>query len=308
MAADKNRAAVTITIPEQALMSIFDDCDRYDDDETGGRIIGVFRNSPEGALEIEVTGLIGAGPRARRSRSSFFQDGEYQAEEFQRIETAHPEIEHLGNWHTHHVNGFPTLSAGDIETYKRIVNHEAHNHHFFYALLVVSRSGSGRALSRYKIRHYLLYRGDDVVYEIESPNVVVTQAPLVCPIGEGNRPESRGREREDAVRAKDKAIMPVVFPSLSPYWSKRASTVYWKGPLKLIDSSSVEIMVPEMSASLEGESAHYQVIVKNAPEALMSECEEFALRQFDSAAQAVSTLEREMNRALYRTIGNTSRE
>ena len=302
MTASQRRSAVTISIPAQALGSIFDDCDRYDHDETGGRIIGVFRNSPGGPLEIKVAGVIEAGPRARRSSSSFFQDGDYQAEVFRRIETSHPDIEHLGNWHTHHVNGFPTLSAGDIETYKRIVNHEEHNHNFFYALLVVARLASQRSLSRYRIRHYILYRGDNSVYEIESPNVIVTQEPLVWPAGNADRTKPGVRDLKDAARVKDDAIIPEVFPTFRPYWSKRASTFYWKGTLELVDSSSIEVMVPEMSAAAGDGPPHYQAIVKNAPEACTKECEEFGLREFECATQAVTTLEKELNRALYRAI------
>ena len=68
-------AVASISIPSLVLESIFDDCDQYDRDETGGRIIGNFRRSASGSLEVAVTGVIDAGPKARRSRSSFFQDG-----------------------------------------------------------------------------------------------------------------------------------------------------------------------------------------------------------------------------------------
>lgn len=294
--------AVTVSIPAQALSSIFDNCDRYDYDETGGRIIGVFQHSPGRSLEIKVTGVIEAGPRARRSNSSFFQDGDYQAQVFRQIEASHPAIEHLGNWHTHHVNGFPTLSAGDIETYKRIVNHEKHNHHFFYALLVVARSPSEQGLSRYRLRHYIMFRGDDSVYEIESPNVVVTQEPVIWPTIDKSLVAEIWRGHNQAVRAKDDAIIPAVFPTLRPYWSKRARTIYWKGSLELVDSSSVAIMVPEMKSALVHEPSYYQVIVKNAPEACKDVCEKFALRQFESASRAIGALEKAMNRALFRTI------
>ena len=87
---------VTISMRAKVLGSIFDDCDRYDHDETGGRIIGVFHHTPDGSLHINVNGVIDAGPKARRSNSSFFQDGDYQTQIFRQLETAHPEIEHLG--------------------------------------------------------------------------------------------------------------------------------------------------------------------------------------------------------------------
>ena len=81
-------------------------------------------------------GVIEPGPEARRTRTSFFQDGDYQTEVFRRLEEQDPAIEHLGYWHTHHVNGYPRLSGGDVATYRRIVNHELQNLDFFYALLV----------------------------------------------------------------------------------------------------------------------------------------------------------------------------
>ena len=308
MTANRRSSAVTISIPAQVLGSIFDDCDQYDHDETGGRIIGVFRDPPGGPLEIEVTGVIEAGPRAHRSNSSFFQDGDYQAHVFRRIEASHPDVEHLGNWHTHHVNGFPTLSAGDIETYKRIVNHKEHNHHFFYALLVVTRSAGERNLSRYRIRHYILFRGDNSVYEIESPNVIVTKNSSVWLAGKDNRTTPGVCEHIDVARVKDNAIIPEAFPTFRPYWSKRASTFYWKGTLELVDGRSIEVMVPEMSGAAKDGPSYYQAIVKNAPETCAKECEEFGLREFESATQAVTILEKELNRALYQAVTRRSCE
>ena len=270
--------------------------------KTGGRIIGVFRSHTDGLLEIEVTGVIEAGPRARRSSSSFYQDGDYQAQVFRQLEASHPDIEHLGNWHTHHVNGYPTLSAGDIETYKRIVNHEKHNHDFFYALLVVARSHRAKGLSRYRTRHFVLFRRDNRVYEIATPDVIITKDPIVWPTEDNSRIAATGRGCSGTVRAKDDMTMPQFFPTLRPYWSKRANTFYWKGCLELIDSSSIEITVPEMSSDIGDEHSCYQVIAKNVPGPCTEVWEEFALRQFESATRAVISLEREMNRALYRAI------
>src|SRR6266487_882730 len=127
------RAKVKVLIAKGVLESIFDDCDKFDAAETGGRIIGTYhKKGPH--YEIEALGVIGAGPNAQRTATSFFQDGEYQETVFRSLEQKHPEIEHLGNWHTHHVNGLQTLSSGDKATYKRIVNHHNHNTDFFYAL------------------------------------------------------------------------------------------------------------------------------------------------------------------------------
>ena len=57
--------------------------------------------------------MLEPGPNAQRSPTYFFQDGDHQEKLFRAIEASHPDIEHLGNWHTHHVNGYPTLSGGD---------------------------------------------------------------------------------------------------------------------------------------------------------------------------------------------------
>ena len=150
--------SVRVEIAGRALQSVFEECDRYDSDETGGRMVGHFalvRNT----LVVRARGVIEPGPNARRTRTSFFQDGDYQTEVFRRIEAEDPTIEHLGNWHTHHVNGHPNLSGGDIATYRRIVNHGLHNLDFFYALLVTARREGRSGLGRYAVRHYVLFRG-----------------------------------------------------------------------------------------------------------------------------------------------------
>ena len=293
-------AIATVSIPSLVLESIFDDCDRYDHDETGGRIIGEFRRAEDGLLRVAVTGVIEAGPNARRSSTSFFQDGDYQAEIFCQIESANPEVEHLGNWHTHHVNGFPTLSGGDIATYRRIVNHEKHNLDFFYALLVVARLSGEEAASRYRVKHYILMRGDDSVYEVDPANVVVTRDAPVWPPSSKPEPSRTGSRHSKEVRVRDSAIIPDIFPSLRAYWSKHAGTLYWKGELELVDGSSVDVTVPEIDSPKDGEASCYQVLAKNVPSPCAGVYEEFGGRQFRSVTQAVSAFERELNRSLYR--------
>ena len=295
-------ANATLSIPSLVLESIFDDCDRYDHDETGGRIIGRFRRGADGSMEVTVTGVIEAGPNARRSSTSFFQDGDYQAEIFRQIESAHPKVEHLGNWHTHHVNGFPNLSGGDIATYRRIVNHEKHNLDFFYALLVVSRLSAGEAASRYSVRHYILLRGDDAVYEVDPANVTLTRDTPVWPVGSRPEPSKTEAGYSKEVRTRDSATIPDLFPSLRPYWSKRAGTLYWKGELELVDGSSVDVTVPEIDSSEDGEASCYQVLAKKVPSVCAGVYEDFSGRQFGTAAQAVSAFERELNQSLYRAI------
>ena len=306
MIRERRDVTVTVMIPSKVLDAIFDDCDRYDHDETGGRVIGGFRHESTRSLEIVVSGVIEAGPSARRSSSSFFQDGDYQAEIFRKIEAANPQIEHLGNWHTHHVNGFPTLSGGDIATYRRIVNHKKHNLDFFYALLVVARSPSGQAGQRYSIRHYVLFRGDDDVYEIEPGNVIVTQDTRLWPVAQEPGDKDLHLQGGKAVRARDDAIIPEVFPSLRPYWSKQVDTLYWRGHLELVDGSSVEITVPEVEDPRGDGAPQYQVLLKNPPVACADAYEEVSERQFASATHAVVALEQTLNCALFRSVSGRS--
>lgn len=302
MRPEQNACNVTVSVHAKALRSIFDECDRYDHDETGGRILGIFRRSHDGSLHIDISAVIEPGPNARRSRSSFFQDGDFQAEVFRRLETVHPEIEHLGNWHTHHVNGLPTLSGGDEETYQRIVNHDKHNLDFFYALLVVAREPQQQDLERYRIRHYILFRGDPNIYEIAPADVSITDEPTIWPVDNEAEESTVEPSHDGAVRAKDKEIIGELLPDLRPYLSKRADTFYWKGTVGLIDDSIVQVTIPEMNDGLPEQASYYQVIVKNAPAPCSAVVERLADRRFASATQAIRGLERSLNQALYQAL------
>lgn len=302
MKPDQKARSVTVSVHAKALQSILDECDRYDDDETGGRILGVYRRGHKGSLHIDITGVIEPGPNARRSRSSFFQDGDYQAEVFRRLETEHPEIEHLGNWHTHHVNGLPTLSGGDIATYQRIVNHEQHNLEFFYALLVVAREPRRQGLERYRMRHYILFRGDHNVHEIAPADVTITKEPIIWPVKHEAEASTVESPYDVAARAKDKAIIGDLFPDVRPYFSKRARTFYWKGPVRLIDNSIVQVTIPEMTESLPHEAAYYQLIVNNAPALCSEVVEQITERRFVSATQAIRGLEQRLNQTMYQAL------
>ncbi len=93
-----------IFICQDVMESIFDECDRYEVDETGGRIIGFYHRN-KGKLEIKACGMIGSGPNARRTSTSFFQDGRYQEDVFRRFEAKYPDID---DWTTYY-NHEPTI-------------------------------------------------------------------------------------------------------------------------------------------------------------------------------------------------------
>ena len=299
MKAKIDARAIRIEIARDALESVFEECDQHDRDETGGRMIGHFAEG-RGTLVVRANGVIEPGPRARRSSTSFFQDGDYQTEVFRRLEAQDPAIEHLGNWHTHHVNGYPTLSAGDIATYRRIVNHKLHNLDFFYALLVTRRHEGRVGLDRYAVRHYVLFRGDGSVHEVESADVQITDEPSVWPkSGQelGGGPSSNGTKSDGArgtvvTRAHDQAILGILCPSLEPRLSARTGTFFWKGAIQLVDGSNAEVRVVETE---DDDGLVYYPMVSPASEEVAELCE----TSFKSASEAVRALELRMNREVY---------
>ncbi len=72
---------IKLEIPRAAIEAIFDECDRYNVDETGGRILGTY-NAEGRDLRLTVNGVIEPGPNAQRTQTYFKQDGEYQEDVF----------------------------------------------------------------------------------------------------------------------------------------------------------------------------------------------------------------------------------
>jgi hypothetical protein len=290
-------ADIRILLPEAGLTTIFDECDQFDRDETGGRLVGSY--TAHGAkLTIKVTGIIESGPQAKRSPVSFFQDGAYQEGIFRQIESKHPEIEHLGNWHTHHMNGYPTLSGGDIETYHRTVNHHNHNTPFFYALLVTAKNRTTDPRHRYSIKHFVFRRREQEFHEIPSRQVEIVQTPLVwpaldSPVGHSHRTQTAASAaRPD--RAYDNEVIREFYPGVHPFTSEKLG-VYWRGVLELVDGSKAEVVV------LEDTDAHkYSVALREAPAAVRGADEELAQAEFRSARAALMATERICNRVLHR--------
>jgi hypothetical protein len=294
------KPVVSISIATGALESIFDECDQYNVDETGGRLIGIY--SQKGAqYDIQVLGVIAPGPNAQRSPTSFFQDGDYQEKVFRSIEERHPKIEHLGNWHTHHVNGYPTLSGGDNTTYLKIVNHEKHNTDFFYALLVVRRNPDGNP--RYEIKHYLFRRHDEAVYEIPADQVRLVDIPVLWPLN-AERATSRCTPSQqpsqesapNLERAKDQEFFSEFYPNLKALYSKSIGAPYWKGSLGLVDGSHVNVVAIENSG--DGPPS-YSITLAGDNSILADVSATYQERRFRSARDAVLHLERDLNKALY---------
>jgi hypothetical protein len=302
---ETRQTSITVTIARGALEAIFDECDQYDSHETGGRLIGTYSKERD-RLEVKLLGVIGPGPEARRSATSFFQDGEHQERIFRQIEEDHPEVEHLGNWHTHHCNGLATLSTGDHDTYHRIVNHKKHNTDFFYALLVVRKNPRGNP--RYQTKHYFFHRNRERVDEVHTNQVRIVDIPLwssgsarsaVATHKANNLVEAA--HSPHAQRAKDQEFLSEFFPHLSALVSKRLGALYWKGPVVLIDGSRAEMLILENQA--DGDQG-YSITISN-PEPRFSEVLElYSGRTFQSARQAVMQLRDNLNHLLYQHRGS----
>jgi hypothetical protein len=296
---------VRLILPKDALKVIFDECDGFDLDETGGRVVGTYEEKG-GKLVLRITGMIESGPKASRSPVSFFQDGEHQERIFRQIERHHPEIEHLGNWHTHHVNGLATLSSGDITTYRKTVNHPNHNTPFFYALLVVAKHNTTNPLQRYSIKHFIFRRNDEHVYEIPQRDVEIVDTPLLWPAASASHAPHGAVHSEDKLpahpeRVYDSDIIGLFYETVRPFSSQKLG-LYWRGPVELVDGSKVEVVLVEDS------SAHrptYSVVLREPGDALSGLAEQLSKQEFPSARAALITAERNCNRVLYQQQAST---
>jgi hypothetical protein len=309
----QHTSKVHIVLPKAALSVIFDECDRFDHDETGGRIIGTF-NEDRGKLTLHIVGIIEPGPKAERSPVKLFQDGEHQEGVFRKIEREHPQIEHLGTWHTHHVNGLQTLSGGDITTYGKTVNHPKQNTPFFYALLVVRKNKTKDPLDRYAIKHFIFRRHHDDFYEIPSRQVEIVDTPLVWPLeddatvkhGEDApkqiEPTARYTAHSSASnlgarpeRVYDRDILTDFFQDVRPFTSAKLG-FYWRGTIDLLDGSKIPIVLVEDSTL---DAPKYSLILRDVPKPLDEVAELLSKQEFPSARVALITAERFCNRFLY---------
>lgn len=295
---------IHVVLPEKALTVIFDECDQFAHDETGGRVVGTFRQHG-GKLSLQVTGIIESGPQADRSPVSFFQDGKHQERIFRQIEDHHPETEHLGNWHTHHVNGLQTLSGGDIDTYSRTVTHRKHNTSFFYAILVTAKHRTTDPLRRYSLRHYVFHRGDDKFYEVSPDMIQIVNEPLVWPSATPHgKTEGRKGQLDLGVqpeRAYDQDILKEFYQGFRPYSSEKLG-LYWRGALELVDGSKAQMVVLEDSAASK---PSYTATLRDPADALKGIAEDLGKIEFPSARAALITAERSCNRALYEHQGHS---
>lgn len=289
---------INLVIPRSAIEVVFGECDRYDADETGGRILGTYQEI-RNELTITVSGIIEPGPGTRRTGTFLKQDGAWQEQVFRQVEEREPSIEHLGNWHTHHVNGLSHLSGGDIETYRRTVEHKNHNTNFFYALLVIEKKSGKSGLQRYIFKNYVFRRGDPQIYEIPASALTLTGAPLVWPMaGDPEAVQELTNNDGDAVkknRVYDRDIVGQFYPKVGTFKSKELG-IYWRGPIGVVDGSELEVVVIE---DVSGAVPQYTVTLRNPPEALAGSAQKLGRKSFPSCRAALVATERLCNSELF---------
>lgn len=288
---------INLVIPRSALEIVFDECDRYDADETGGRILGTYKKHGD-TLTVTVTGIIEPGPEAHRTATYFKQDGAYQERVFRQVEEREPSIEHLGNWHTHHVNALRHLSGGDVETYRRTVEHEKHNTDFFYALLVTERKNGKTGLQRYTFKNYMLRRGDASIYEIPASAITLIDAPLVWPSARAVQGDMPRTSHEDALKTNlvyDSDVVSKFYPKVKPFKSEKLG-IYWRGTITLVDGSELEAVILQDEL---GKTPVYTVTLRNADEMLARSIKTLSKDEFTSCRAALVATERMCNAELF---------
>jgi integrative and conjugative element protein (TIGR02256 family) len=109
----------TVWLPVRFHDGMIDEAREREPCETGGVLLGY----EAGGNDVVVCSLIGAGPEAKRRRSGFEPDGEWQEGEIARAYEQSGRIHtYLGDWHSH-PDGAARPSRRDRDTARRIAKH-----------------------------------------------------------------------------------------------------------------------------------------------------------------------------------------
>ena len=90
--AKKNLPPFTLEISQAALELIFDDCDKFDADEKGGRLSGTFQQNGD-HYKVCVTGLFTCGAKCRAKCNVLFAGRQLSREAFQGYRRKSPEVD-----------------------------------------------------------------------------------------------------------------------------------------------------------------------------------------------------------------------
>jgi len=133
--------------------------------EEGGKFLGKIQQNGNQLL-IKVESYIDSGVNVDNSSGHLMPDGDYQEKLFRLVEKFDPTLDYIGSWHSHHCNGFPELSSGDIRGYQETVNSRAYDVDYLFVILV-----TGFKKSSTEKRYYLFIRSQNDFYEIDKSSV-----------------------------------------------------------------------------------------------------------------------------------------
>lgn len=119
----------------------------------GREISNTWRKLADRGHCLLLVGSISPGPRSERTATSLIPDGEFQTGVFRALESHEPSLEHLGTWHSHHPNGLPEFSPGDLAHYRSVIMDQNYEPDFFVAALCNDRSGLARGMVEIFGRH-----------------------------------------------------------------------------------------------------------------------------------------------------------
>ena len=113
-------AAVELVFSEAVVADMIRCAEKRPNVEDGGRLLGFqdFDDGRDVPTRLRIVALLPPGPRAQRSPTMLFQDGEWQDWAFSLLEGMAPDLLYLGSFHHHLSNGYDQFSAGDLEGYR----------------------------------------------------------------------------------------------------------------------------------------------------------------------------------------------
>ena len=211
--------------------------------EEGGKLLGRIEEDGD-SFRIIVQTYIDSGPRVDNSRSHLHPDGVYQEALFRAVETFDPDIEHIGSWHSHHCNGYPDLSEGDIDGYLASVNDPSYNLNLFLAILVTSVSTED-----FRARFFVFRRGERQFVELPSSQVRTVKDTFgyetllneseqlslrqrrhatTSPSRRASPEDRTNEEFLRRVRAQDRAWIMERYPSCVAVRDRHSGAVSWK--------------------------------------------------------------------------------
>jgi hypothetical protein len=88
-----------------------------------------------------LVGSISPGPLVESTEVDLFPDAKFQGSVFQALEAEEPALHHLGSWHSHHPNGMPRFSPGDLAHYRSVMESDNYEPDYFVAGLCVDARG-----------------------------------------------------------------------------------------------------------------------------------------------------------------------